>query len=181
MQNKLGITTGSGSIFVIDIESNTISTSPSPSHTTSQVCWESTENTRAVNRLSWNYFDNSLFAVACQDGTVKTYDLRQSKSLMTLNQRADAARDVQYDRYNNHLLASIYENGSWSLWDDRKPDCSVMKIAGHTGSGSVLAWHPYKPGLLATGTCQHLFHNLNLKLNTYKIIEFMRVLSKIII
>ena len=154
MQNKLGITTGSGSIFVIDIESSTRSTSPSPSpsHTPSQFYWESTENTRAVNRLCWNYVNSSLFATACQDGTVKTYDLRQSKSLMTLNQRADAARDVQYDPYNNHLLASIYENGSWSLWDDRKPDCSLMKIAGHTSSGSVLAWHPYKPGTLATGT-----------------------------
>jgi WD40 repeat protein len=66
--------------------------------------------------------------------------------------RADVARNLQFDPFQPNNFAVIYENGGVAVWDARKDDTPFLKVAAHTTCGLSLAWHPYKPNHLATGS-----------------------------
>ena len=117
--------------------------------------WETTEISRAVNRIDWHPIDRGILAAACQDGAVRTYDCREkSKAAQTIySTRADAARDVKFDKFHEHVFSVISENGTLSVWDMRKSDTAKIKIASaHTSCGLSIAWHPFREWVVATGS-----------------------------
>jgi hypothetical protein len=66
-----------------------------------------------VNKICWHPVDRSLLAAACQEGSVKLFDIRVRKGscLSTCAARAEAARDVQFDPFHPNYFASVFENG----------------------------------------------------------------------
>lgn len=87
-------------------------------------------------------------------GSVRLYDVRTKSgvSQSTFSMRADVARNLQFDPFQPNNFAVIYENGGVAIWDARKDDIPFLKVAAHTTCGLSLAWHPYKPSHLATGS-----------------------------
>ena len=117
--------------------------------------WETTEITRAVNKIDWHPTNKGILAAACQDGAVRTYDCRQKSkaALESYSTRADAARDVKFDKFHEYIFSVISENGTLSIWDMRKTDTAKLKIASaHTSCGLSIAWHPFREWILATGS-----------------------------
>jgi WD repeat-containing protein 24 len=122
------------------------------------------EASRAVHKVSWHPQEPDILASACQDGTVKIFDMRQPAQAQTLSSRADATRDVQFDPFHSHVLGAVYENGSLCLWDRRKPlsedkvQTTWLKLAAHTNSSLAIAWCPNREWVLATGSrCPRYF------------------------
>lgn len=119
-ENKLAIANTNGVAMVVNIVGNR-----------SVAVWEAGDFTRQVNKINWNYFDDSQVVCASQDGTVKTFDIRVPKeSIGTFLGQSEACRDVQFSPFCSNVFASIYDNGSVQLWDARKPDRSrICNIA----------------------------------------------------
>jgi len=142
----LAISATNGAITVFDVEST---------QKKALQKWETSEISRAVNTIDWHPTDRGILAAACQDGAVRTYDCREkSRAAQTVySTRADAARDVKFDIFHEHIFSVISENGTLSVWDMRKSDSAKIKIASaHTTCGLSIAWHPSREWVVATGS-----------------------------
>eukprot|EP01035_Chromulina_nebulosa_P021051 gene21051-27278_t len=99
--------------------------------------------------------DSAMFflTIACQDGTIRLYDHRQNGKAFSIHDaKSDTARDVHYSPLEEHLLAAVFDNGSWSAWDSRISGRPLVKVSGHTSNGYSISWHHSKEGYLATGS-----------------------------
>lgn len=152
--DRLAASATNGSVVLFNVDCNNVGSANKSSRK-----WESTdEASRAVHKVSWHPQEHSLLATACQDGSVKIFDVRQAAQAQTFLSRADATRDVQFDPLHPHILAAVFENGSLCLWDrrkapsDSKGHSAWLKIAAHPSSCLAIAWCPTKEWVLATGS-----------------------------
>ena len=117
--------------------------------------WSSGESTRAVNRICWHYIEPRTIGSAHQDGLVKLWDCRQkttsASQLKCYQPRADAARDITFDPFHEHIIAASFENGQVMIWDRRAGDIPWMKFSAHLSGAQSLSWSPSSPWTLATG------------------------------
>lgn len=158
-QEKLAASATNGSVVVFNVDCSSRANKSSSE-------WESIdEASRAVHKVSWHPKEHNLLASACQDGSVKLFDIRQKAQAQIFHSRADATRDVQFDPFHPNMLAAVFENGSLCLWDRRKAVASNisstqddkahtawLKIAAHTNSSLAIAWCPTREWVLATGS-----------------------------
>lgn len=150
---KLAVATSSGTVTVLTIYLNDEDvTSPtmhkltsSSSHARSssnsynahsasyRIEWEShtSEFTRSVNKISWNFYDRDKLLCASQDGIVKLFDIKTTESAAPgftssstpntaiesyMLNGAEGCRDVKSSPLNGRIFASIYDNGTLALW-----------------------------------------------------------------
>lgn len=116
--------------------------------------WSSTEGSRAVNRLSWHCNDGNMLSSAHQDGSVKIWDHREKQDgglVKSLHPRFDAARNIQFDPFHDHIVAGSFENGHVVLWDLRATEQPFYKLVAHVSSVQALAWSRSTEWLLASG------------------------------
>ena len=161
---RLAASATNGSVVVFNVDYTNSGSTNKSSRT-----WESVdEASRAVHKVSWHPSEHNILASACQDGTVKIFDIRQEATTSTtqiLSSRADATRDVQFDPYHSYIVAAVFENGSLCIWDRRKNQnqknpsddkdkghTAMFKIAAHTNSTLAIAFCPTKEWVLATGS-----------------------------
>ena len=153
---RLAASATNGSVVVFNVDYTSSGTANKSSKT-----WTSVdEASRAVHKVSWHPQEHNVLASACQDGTVKIFDVRQEALAQTFSSRADATRDVQFDPYHSYIVAAVFENGSLCLWDRRKTPSddkekghtAWLKIAAHTNSSLAIAFCPTVEWLLATGS-----------------------------
>ncbi|KAJ3239516.1 WD repeat-containing protein 24, partial [Chytriomyces hyalinus] len=84
-----------------------------------------------------------LLLSACQDATIKMWDLRQkSETASTFEGRADKVRDVQFSPTSSYEFIAAFENGDVQKWDIRKPNEPERRWSAHYGLALTVDWHP---------------------------------------
>ncbi|KAJ3020217.1 UNVERIFIED_CONTAM: WD repeat-containing protein 24 [Siphonaria sp. JEL0065] len=100
------------------------------------------EHDQSVNRLSFHP-DDPLLLSACQDATIKLWDLREkSHDSTTFEGRADKVRDVQFSPTSSFEFIAAFENGDVQKWDIRKPNEPERRWSAHFGLALTVDWHP---------------------------------------
>ncbi|KAH3678371.1 hypothetical protein WICMUC_001388 [Wickerhamomyces mucosus] len=102
------------------------------------------DNTRAVNSLSFNQIDPFLVLSGSQDGSMKLWDLRSQavKPQSTMFGNSDSVRCLQFSPHNSKKFCSVFDSGNLQKWDLRNPNQFEKKFNAHTGPGLTLDWSP---------------------------------------
>ncbi|ORY37586.1 WD40 repeat-like protein [Rhizoclosmatium globosum] len=101
------------------------------------------DHDQSVNRLSFSPIERVLLLSACQDATVKLWDLRdKSGPSTTFEGRADKVRDVQFSPTSPYEFIAAFENGDVQKWDLRKPSEPERRWSAHFGLALTIDWHP---------------------------------------
>lgn len=133
-------TTGSILIFNTTAKSN-------------KLLFKYSDQTRAINTLSFSQLDPHLLLSGSQDGAVKLWDLRASKGkpTLTIQPGSDAVRSIQFSPFHNKKFAAISDSGVILKWDLRLPTQFEKKLNAHTGPGLCIEWHPEFDYLVSAG------------------------------
>lgn len=101
------------------------------------------EHARQVHKLAINPFRGNWLLSASQDGTVKSFDIRDPRrSVATYKCNADAVRDVKWSPTDGMEFACSTDAGIIQKWDHRKPNAPVVKLTAHNSAIFSISWHP---------------------------------------
>ena len=118
-----------------------------------------TEHKRQVHKLAINPLRGNLLLTACQDGTVRFFDIKipPGRSAATFLRRAlypgnsEAIRDVKWSPIRGFEFACSTGNGAVMHWDTRNPRAPLLKISAHDGTCLSISWHPDGDHILSGG------------------------------
>ncbi|XP_076165330.1 coronin-7-like isoform X2 [Ptiloglossa arizonensis] len=111
-------------------------------------------NDSAVMDFQWNPFDNQQLAVACADGMIRLWVVRESglsepinQPKHTINAHTDKIYLIKFHPLASDILASASYDMTVKIWDLtplRSGEAAVAKITltGHTDQIFSLAWSP---------------------------------------
>ncbi|KAJ3342783.1 WD repeat-containing protein 24 [Entophlyctis luteolus] len=101
------------------------------------------EHFQSINRLAFHPTEAILLLSACQDHTMKLWDLREKSHTSTVFEgRADKVRDVQFSPTSQFEFIAASENGDVQKWDMRKPSEPERRWSAHVGFALTVDWHP---------------------------------------
>jgi ribosome assembly protein RRB1 len=110
----------------------------------------------SVEEIQWSPSEQSVFASASSDGTVRVWDVRsKSKSpAITVNVSSTDVNVMSWSRQTSHLLASGADDGVWAVWDLRqwKGNAKPTPIASfnyHKEQITSVEWHPTDDSIMA--------------------------------
>jgi len=118
-------------------------------------------HTGSVEDIQWSPSEESVFASASSDGTVRVWDVRsKSRSpALTMQVSATDVNVISWSRKTTHLLASGADDGEWAVWDLRqwKPSGSsalgkpipVANFNYHKEQITSVEWHPTDDSIVA--------------------------------
>ncbi|KAF7902561.1 hypothetical protein EAF00_002464 [Botryotinia globosa] len=113
------------------------------------------EHPRQVHKLAINSFKGNWFLSASQDGSVKCFDLRDTRrSVATYKCNADAVRDVKWSPTDGMEFACSTDAGIIQKWDFRKSSAPIMKITAHNSAVFSISWHPDGDHIISGGKDQ---------------------------
>ena len=121
------------------------------------------EHSRQVHRLAISPFKNNWLLSASQDGTVKSFDIRNPvqgrngptfRMLQSFKCNADAVRDVKWSPTDGMEFACCTDAGVVQKWDIRKNSAPVLKLSAHQNSCFSISWHPDGEHLVSGGLDQ---------------------------
>ncbi|KAJ5492740.1 hypothetical protein N7539_001486 [Penicillium diatomitis] len=125
-----------------------------------QVCRFQGHN-RQVHRLAFNPHLASWLLSGSQDGTIRMWDLRSpsmDRSLSTCGSKevyqsnSDAIRDVRWSPSDGVMFATASDSGVIQMWDSRKTNAPVMRIAAHERPCFAIDWHADGRHVISGGT-----------------------------
>lgn len=107
----------------------------------------------AVGGMDWR---GPVVAVGSDGGTIEFYDSREAHASTRLEQHRSKVHGVRFSPDGNHLATSD-QQGVVYIWDVRanRPLGDCKKMGGRIKHGApvkALAWCPWQPDLLATGS-----------------------------
>ncbi|KAG6014049.1 hypothetical protein E4U41_004932, partial [Claviceps citrina] len=122
----------------------------------------------SVEEIQWSPSEQSVFASASSDGTVRVWDVR-SKSrapALTVQVSAHDVNVMSWSRQTSHLLASGADDGVWAVWDLRQwkdtgaqsqsqsqsqshAPQPVASFDFHKEQVTSLEWHPTDDSIMA--------------------------------
>ncbi|QSZ29367.1 hypothetical protein DSL72_003881 [Monilinia vaccinii-corymbosi] len=113
------------------------------------------EHARQVHKLAINSFKGNWLLSASQDGSVKCFDLRETRrSVATYKCNADAVRDVKWSPTDGMEFACSTDAGILQKWDFRKAHAPMMKITAHNSAVFSISWHPDGDHIISGGKDQ---------------------------
>lgn len=113
------------------------------------------EHNRQVHKLAINSFKGNWLLSASQDGTVKCFDLRDTRrSVATYKCNAEAVRDVKWSPTDGMEFACSTDAGILQKWDFRKQNAPMMKITAHKSAVFSISWHPDGDHIVSGGKDQ---------------------------
>ncbi|KAI9047795.1 hypothetical protein LZ554_008504 [Drepanopeziza brunnea f. sp. 'monogermtubi'] len=124
------------------------------------------EHTRQVHKLDISPFRSHWLLSASQDGTVRSFDLKQVyqgrsgpmvKPWKVFKCNADAVRDVKWSPTDGTEFACCTDAGVIQKWDFRdyqRATAPVLKLTAHTSACSSISWHPDGETLISGGVDQ---------------------------
>ncbi|KAF4507299.1 hypothetical protein G6O67_005955 [Ophiocordyceps sinensis] len=112
----------------------------------------------SVEDIQWSPSEQSVFASASSDGTVRVWDVR-SKSrapALTVGVSSSDVNVISWSRQTSHLLASGADDGTWAVWDLRQwkatPADKPQPLASfnfHKEQITSVEWHPTDDSIMA--------------------------------
>ncbi|KAJ3464176.1 hypothetical protein MRS44_008962 [Fusarium solani] len=111
----------------------------------------------SVEELQWSPSEQSVFASASSDGTIRVWDVRSKsrKPAITMQVSNVDVNVMSWSRQTSHLLASGADDGVWAVWDLRQWKASSDKpqpIASfnfHKEQITSVEWHPTDDSIVA--------------------------------
>ncbi|KAJ5212290.1 uncharacterized protein N7498_003936 [Penicillium cinerascens] len=116
---------------------------------------------RQVHRLAFNPHLASWLLSGSQDGTIRMWDLRSAsanRGLSTCGSKhvyhgnSDAIRDVRWSPTDGVVFATASDSGAIQMWDSRKTNAPLMRIAAHDRPCFAVDWHPDGKHVVSGGT-----------------------------
>ncbi|KAI1831698.1 hypothetical protein DTO006G1_4365 [Penicillium roqueforti] len=116
---------------------------------------------RQVHRLAFNPHLPSWLLSGSQDGTIRMWDLRSASanrgsstcgSKYLYQGNSDAIRDVRWSPNDGVIFATASDSGAIQMWDYRKANAPLMKIAAHDRPCFAVDWHPDGKHIVSGGT-----------------------------
>ncbi|KAJ5174916.1 uncharacterized protein N7482_000793 [Penicillium canariense] len=116
---------------------------------------------RQVHRLAFNPHLASWLLSGSQDGTIRMWDLRSAsanRGLSTCGSKhvyqgnSDAIRDVRWSPSDGVVFATASDSGAIQMWDSRKTNAPLMRIAAHDRPCYAVDWHPDGKHIVSGGT-----------------------------
>lgn len=118
-------------------------------------------HSRQVHRLAFNPHLPAWLLSGSQDATIRMWDLRMASgergvatcsSKERYNGNSDAVRDIRWSPSDGVMFATATDSGAIQLWDARKANAPLMKIAAHDKPCFSVDWHPDGRHLVSGGT-----------------------------
>jgi ribosome assembly protein RRB1 len=111
----------------------------------------------SVEDIQWSPSEQSVFASASSDGTVRVWDIRSKsrKPAITMRVSDYDVNVMSWSRQTTHLLALGADDGSWAVWDLRQWKASADKpqpLASfnfHKEQVTSIEWHPTDDSIVA--------------------------------
>ncbi|CAI7675293.1 unnamed protein product [Penicillium pancosmium] len=116
---------------------------------------------RQVHRLAFNPHLASWLLSGSQDGTIRMWDLRSASanrgpstcgSKHVYQGNSDAIRDVRWSPTDGVVFATASDSGAIQMWDSRKTNAPLMRIAAHDRPCFAVDWHPDGKHIVSGGT-----------------------------
>lgn len=116
---------------------------------------------RQVHRLAFNPHLPSWLLSGSQDGTIRMWDLRSAPanrgtstcgSKHSYQGNSDAIRDVRWSPSDGVVFATASDSGAIQMWDYRKVNAPLMRIAAHDRPCFAVDWHPDGKHIVSGGT-----------------------------
>jgi ribosome assembly protein RRB1 len=107
----------------------------------------------SVEDLQWSPTEETVFASASVDKTIRIWDTReQSKSMLSVVAHDADVNVISWNRATSYMLASGGDDGALRVWDLRNlSDGSfVANFTYHRGPVTSVEWCPYESSMLAT-------------------------------
>lgn len=128
----VGASTTTGSILIFNCDAK------------NKLLFKYSDQTRAVNTISFSQLDPHLLLSGSQDGSIKLWDMRSSaaKPQLSIQANSDAVRSIQFSPFHNKKFVAISDSGVILKWDIRLPSQFDKKFNAHSGPGLCIDWHP---------------------------------------
>ncbi|KAH6892405.1 WD40-repeat-containing domain protein [Thelonectria olida] len=120
-------------------------------------------HTNSVEEIQWSPSEQSVFASASSDGTIRIWDVRSKsrKPAITVQASNVDVNVMSWSRQTSHLLASGDDAGVWGVWDLRQWKSSADKpqpIASfnfHKEQITSVEWHPTDDSIMAVAAADN--------------------------
>ncbi|KAJ9262793.1 hypothetical protein DTO212C5_7804 [Paecilomyces variotii] len=118
-------------------------------------------HSRQVHKLAFNPHLPAWLLSGSQDATIRMWDLRMASgergvatcsSKERYNGNSDAVRDIRWSPTDGVMFATATDSGAIQLWDARKVNAPMMKLAAHDKPCFSVDWHPDGKHLVSGGT-----------------------------
>ena len=115
-------------------------------------------HTGSVEEIQWSPSEQSVFASASSDGTVRVWDVRSKsrKPAITVQVSSCDVNVMSWSRQTTHLLASGADDGTWAVWDLRQWKAAgadrpqpLASFAFHKEQITSVEWHPADDSIMA--------------------------------
>ncbi|KAI9896119.1 hypothetical protein N3K66_009019 [Trichothecium roseum] len=114
-------------------------------------------HTGSVEEIQWSPSEQSVFASASSDGTIRIWDVRSKgrKPAITMQVSDYDVNVMSWSRHQTHLLASGADDGTWGVWDLRQWKASSDKPQPLASFGfnkeqiTSVEWHPTDDSIVA--------------------------------
>lgn len=103
-----------------------------------------------VFSVKFNPFNNSQFSLACDDKTVKIFNLDESKPINILNGHSKKVFGIQYNQNKNNTLASTSDDNKIGIWN--LPSLNGNFLTGHTDKTRQVIWLSNISNILISGS-----------------------------
>lgn len=116
---------------------------------------------RQVHKLAFNPHLPSWLLSGSQDGTIRMWDLRSASanrgtstcgSKHSYQGNSDSIRDVRWSPTDGVIFATASDSGAIQMWDYRKVNAPLMRIAAHDRPCFAVDWHPDGKHIVSGGT-----------------------------
>ncbi|CAG7945461.1 unnamed protein product [Penicillium salamii] len=116
---------------------------------------------RQVHKLAFNPHLPSWLLSGSQDGTIRMWDLRSASanrgtstcgSKHSYQGNSDSIRDVRWSPTDGVVFATASDSGAIQMWDYRKVNAPLMRIAAHDRPCFAVDWHPDGKHIVSGGT-----------------------------
>ncbi|KAK9852511.1 uncharacterized protein MYU51_008351 [Penicillium brevicompactum] len=116
---------------------------------------------RQVHKLAFNPHLPSWLLSGSQDGTIRMWDLRTASanrgtstcgSKHSYQGNSDSIRDVRWSPTDGVIFATASDSGAIQMWDYRKVNAPLMRIAAHDRPCFAVDWHPDGKHVVSGGT-----------------------------
>ncbi|KAI3435911.1 hypothetical protein D9Q98_001969 [Chlorella vulgaris] len=107
----------------------------------------------SVEDLQWSPSEETVFASASVDKTIRIWDTReQSKSMLSVEAHASDVNVIAWNRATTYMLASGGDDGALRVWDLRAfaAGSAVANFEYHRGPVTAVEWCPFESSMLAT-------------------------------
>ena len=143
---ETGLLTGdvAGKIFLTTVTPTGFHTSPNPY----------TSHTSSLEDIQWSPSENTVFASASADKTVKVWDVRAKgrKAVVSVDAHEEDVNVISWNKNVEYLLLSGGDEGGLKVWDLRMFKDSPTPVAQfnwHKAPVTSVEWHPSDPSVFA--------------------------------